>query len=404
MRGQRFWAGMLVLAAIGRPSSARACGGFFCDGGAAPPVQSSERVIFTHRDGVVTAYVQIQYQGDPDNFAWVIPVPALPRLGTASPAIFDAMDQLTAPTFEFHYRDRVETIKDDASGGCGNGGPRATTSYRDRTDSGSNVRVIGMSSVGPFETTTITSDNPNTIANWLVDHGYRLPRDADVILADYVRRRSYFVALRLRSDATSGTLAPIVLSYVGDEPCIPLKITALASTDVLDVTTFLVSRGRAVSTTYGEALPRYNLVRPVPGGVGGAPTTYWLVAQDAVREAGGRAFVTELATPVSRLAGDPLAEPVRELLAEGPYLTRLFTRIRREDMLADPGFSYRDDLVDVGNRHPVDLSDQPAFGRVFRVRVPGTALALAPFPLVGLALWRRRCARRPAGPRSPRAF
>ena len=393
MREQRFWAGVLLAATLA-PSSAEACGGFFCDGGATPPVQSAERVIFTHAGGVVTAYVQIEYQGNPDDFAWVIPVPALPRLSTASPAIFDAIDQLTAPTFEFRYRDRVETIKDDASGGCGNGAPASTTSYRDRTASGSNVRVLGMSNVGPYETTTITSDNPNTIANWLVGHGYRLPRDADVILGDYVRKRSYFVALRLRSDATAGTLAPLVLSYAGDEPCIPLKITALASTDVLDVTAFVVSRARAISSTYGEALPRYENVRPVPSGVGGALTTYWLVAQDAVREGGGRALVTELATPVSRLLADPLSAPVHDLLSQGPYLTRLFTRIRREDMLSDPAFVYRDDFPEVGNRHAVDLRGQPGYGQLWRVRAPGTALALLPLPLLGVALWRRR-SRRP---------
>lgn len=379
--------GAALGAAVLAAPAAWACGGFFCDGGPQPPVQASERVVFTQRGDEVTAHVQIQYQGDPDDFAWVIPVPAEPRITTASPRIFDELDALTAPLFEFRYRHRTDVVRDDAEGGCG-GTAAASGGLQDRSDTEANVRVLGMANVGPYATTTLTSDDPNALVNWLIDNGYRLPANAGAILAGYVDKRSYFVALRLRSSVFTGTLEPIAFTYRGQEPCIPLRITALASTDVLDVTAFVIADARATSTNYSDAQPAYADVRPDPARVGGAPTTYWLIAQSAVAAAGGRAFVTEIATPVSRWDDAPVAPETRAVLGQGRYLTRLFTRIRREDMIADPMFRFTRELPDVDNRHVVDLTDDPFYARARRV--PPAAWAALPLPILGFWLRRRR--------------
>ncbi len=66
-------AGMLFVA-----PSAHACGGFFCTN--VPVDQAAERIIFAvNDDGTIDAYVQINYTGAPDAFAWVVPVPTRPR-------------------------------------------------------------------------------------------------------------------------------------------------------------------------------------------------------------------------------------------------------------------------------------------------------------------------------------
>ena len=95
MRGlTRLGVGFLVLAAAtGAPAPAEACGGTFCD--QAPPgqapmpvVQTGENVRFVMQNGWVEAHIQIQYQGDPARFAWVIPLPAKPELSVGSQVLF----------------------------------------------------------------------------------------------------------------------------------------------------------------------------------------------------------------------------------------------------------------------------------------------------------------------------
>src|SRR5688572_17866542 len=67
----------ILMIGLAHAADALACGGFFCS--QTPVLQTAERVIFEIDGDQITAYVQLQYQGNDPNFAWIVPVPA--RLG-----------------------------------------------------------------------------------------------------------------------------------------------------------------------------------------------------------------------------------------------------------------------------------------------------------------------------------
>ena len=93
---------LIASAITALPSPARACGGFFCDN-LDPVVQTAERILFrVNADDTVTTIVEIQYQGPPSQFAWVLPVaPGLTveDITTAPAGLFDALEERTAPVF-----------------------------------------------------------------------------------------------------------------------------------------------------------------------------------------------------------------------------------------------------------------------------------------------------------------
>ena len=64
-----------------------------------PVIQTAERILFrVNDDDTVTTIVEIQYQGPPANFAWVLPVgPGLnvEDLGTAPAGPFDELERRT---------------------------------------------------------------------------------------------------------------------------------------------------------------------------------------------------------------------------------------------------------------------------------------------------------------------
>src|SRR5205814_371796 len=90
---------VLALSLLGAPRDAEACGGFFCS--RSPVDQTAEHIIFTvNDDHTVTAYVQIQYAGDKDDFAWIIPAPGIPKLSADLPdAAMRAIDVATEPQY-----------------------------------------------------------------------------------------------------------------------------------------------------------------------------------------------------------------------------------------------------------------------------------------------------------------
>ena len=81
-----------ALALTAAPSEARACGGTFCDAGpqAMPVDQTGENILFVIDGQHVEAHIQIQYDPDTDadQFAWVIPLQALPQFSVGSEPLF----------------------------------------------------------------------------------------------------------------------------------------------------------------------------------------------------------------------------------------------------------------------------------------------------------------------------
>ena len=79
------------------PNHADACGGFFCDS-AQPVNQQAERIIFHQgEDGSVTAVIQIQYQGEAEEFAWMLPVAGTPDVAVSSNAAFTRLQNASNP-------------------------------------------------------------------------------------------------------------------------------------------------------------------------------------------------------------------------------------------------------------------------------------------------------------------
>ena len=89
----------LLASSLLPATNALACGGFFCS--SIPVDQSKERIVFAIDDeaGEVEVHVQIFYAGPAPEFAWVVPVPAVPEVGVSSDQMFNLVSQMTQPTF-----------------------------------------------------------------------------------------------------------------------------------------------------------------------------------------------------------------------------------------------------------------------------------------------------------------
>ena len=397
--------GALAAAALFLPTPASACGGFVCDnpngGGPTPVVQAGERVIFENReDGKIRAYVQIRYNqpgGPPIGFSWIVPVMNVPEIGIASAALFDALDNATAPQFRFLTPQGTSTGGGGGGGGCGasdaSGAPLAGSAFAETDRSG--VMVWEEERVGDYETAVISSDDPMQLIEWLTTRDYDIPDGAEDLIGAYVDEGHVFAAFRYAPlGPGTGTLTPITLTMLADKPCVPIRITAIASTPILDVMVMALGPNRAAPYgPYVEATPDYDAIRQDFGSP--TQTTYQLEVDRAIGAAGDHAWVVEYASRSAELlasiADTTENQEARALLARNPYLTRFYTRYRPETMTIDPEFVFEGGS-DVSNFHVIDLTDT-RFAEADTD--PSNAIRIASAPTVviavGLALlWRRR--------------
>ena len=397
-------AGLLALGAWAAiPAPAGACGGFFCSGGGptgpTPVVQAAERVIFEQReDGTVRAYVQIRYdQQAPVGFSWIIPVLAVPEVGIAEAATFDELDTATSPQFRFINRSMPSFSGGGGGGGCGMGASsdeRASFGGAAAPEDGMTVPGVTVwetSRVGSYETATLEGDSAENLLLWLERNDYDIPASAADLIDDYVAEGHLFVAFKYDPlDVGRGTLDPIVLTYTGVKPCVPIRITAIASTPVLDVMILAFGPQRAhPEAGFMLTEPDYDAIRP--DGTMPTNTTYQEEVDRAISDAGGRAFVTELAAPTDTLSGLTDLEALA-LVDRNPYVTRFYTRLTPEAMTLDPEFVFPGG-EDVARLHVIDITP-PSMSSAGA----SSPLRYASFPallgLAGLALVVRRRRRR----------
>jgi hypothetical protein len=220
--GKRSWiagalAGLALSAAAPR---AEACGGFFCS--SSPIDQTAEHILFTvNSDQTVTAIVQIQYAGDKDNFAWIIPAPGIPKLTSDFPnAALTSLAKATDPNYFKNTCNRSQGLA-----------PGASKSFNAAADAGAvpGVGVLATQAVGPYDTTTLEATNATVLVDWLQQHQYRITTKMIPVLQPYIEAGMHFVALRLQANKDVSDIQPLGMTYDANKPSIPLQLTAVAA-------------------------------------------------------------------------------------------------------------------------------------------------------------------------------
>ncbi len=316
-----------AAALLSATPTAHACGGFFCNRQAID--QSGENIAFIYNDdGTVTTVVQILYQGPSEEFAWILPIPAEPTVDVGTDALFQALAGQTTPRFvtrtEIHGTCRNEPgcydhwARDDADGPMAGGG------FADAgvAPPGGEVDVRFRGSVGPFDVAVLRAGDADVLRTWLTDNGYEIPESAGAELDHYVALDHYFVALKLLKDRETGEIQPIVLTSENNEPCIPIRLTRIATVPDMPITAYFIADQRVRPLNFMMVQPDLD-----DFGLWTGETRYFDAVTRAVDDAGGHAFVTDYAgdVPTISIGMDPI-EDLRSVTEPGPFLRELQSR------------------------------------------------------------------------------
>ena len=220
---------------------ARACGGCFV-----PQVESTvvndHRMVFALSQEHTILWDQIQYSGDPKEFAWVLPVRRGTRVELSRDAWIAALDSTTQPRIQqpvppFSGGDGCDGI------GCGS----SRSAFADSAESASGappVQVIAQSVVGPYETVTLRSEDAEALQTWLRDNGYAIPPVIEPVIAAYTAEKLDFIALKLRPGQGVRAMKPVRIVTPGADATLPLRMVAAGVGANVGVTLFVISEGR----------------------------------------------------------------------------------------------------------------------------------------------------------------
>ncbi len=204
-------------------SNGFADGGFFWNK-AADLNEPSQKAIIHWADGREVLVIQVKYEGQAEDFAWVVPLPARPEIHAIPPAD-DPFAEISYFT-QHRPREGLRGAHEDGDG------PREPVTLLER-------KVVGV-----YDVAVLSASDPVALSQWLNNNGFAFPEKRADVLQHYTGKKWVYVAMRidrkaLNADAArklnTGELQPIRFTFASERMVYPLRISSVnaGQTEVL---------------------------------------------------------------------------------------------------------------------------------------------------------------------------
>ncbi len=239
------------------PSTALGCGGCFGPP-TSPTLVTGHRMAFAVSETQTVLWDQFEYQGEAEDFSWVLPVLPGAYVEVAEDAWLSALDTFTSTLINRpqlncpQFAGSPGGVYEDGSSGCGCGGNDEDSapgaSYASNSGPGAPqpppVTVVRQETVGPYDTVVLRSMDPDALRNWLTENGYVIPQEIEPVIDAYVNEGSDFLALRLSPGVGVKQMQPVRVITPGGEYLLPLRMVAAGVGSLVDIKLFVIAEQR----------------------------------------------------------------------------------------------------------------------------------------------------------------
>jgi len=279
----------LVLAPAFVTTDAQACGGCIVSQTETTQVTGHRMILSISKDRT-TLWDQISYSGEPQSFAWVLPIKGTVDVGLSSDAMFSALEQATSVTVN---SPTINCLPPDCQGGPPNAGGTGGGGGAD----GGGVTVIAQETVGPYDTVQLSSQDPNALKNWLTGNGYSVPQDIAPIIDTYVAEGFNFLALKLAPGKGINSMRPVRVTSTGATPVLPLRMVAAGTGLTTPITLFVMGEGRYEPANFSSfTIDASKLIWNWDT----SSSNYAQIKQDAFDVSFGKSWLIEAGEPFSK--------------------------------------------------------------------------------------------------------
>jgi hypothetical protein len=237
----------LLLMALASPASAFC--GFFVAGSGAKLTNNASQVVLLRNGRKTVMTMSNNYQGPPENFAMVVPVPVVLHekdVKTLPADVFEHIDALSAPRLvEYWEQDpcRPQVLYEMAPSAAGAGMP---TPEEKRSKGDLGVKVEARFAVGEYEIVILSARDSGGLETWLHQNKYQIPDGAQAALAPYVREQMKFFVAKVNIQKVhkdqNGTvvLSPLRFGFDADELRLPVRLGLLNAGGKQDLIVYIL--------------------------------------------------------------------------------------------------------------------------------------------------------------------
>ncbi|MFA6994754.1 MAG: DUF2330 domain-containing protein [Candidatus Paceibacterota bacterium] len=174
-------------------------------------LEADQKAIIAFENGVEHLILSVEYEGNADDFGWIVPVPSKPTLDSVRKDIFDCVEgMIDKPYVEEYYPPVLGNLE-----GIGS----STNKY---------VNVIESKVMGDLKTEVIDTNDKQLFFDWLNKNGYQYPTAKIDILDHYIDNHWYFVLSKVNAVENNSNTQPIKISFATPQIVYPMMISQLS--------------------------------------------------------------------------------------------------------------------------------------------------------------------------------
>jgi len=244
---------------VAQAGPAAAFCGFYVAKADAKLFNKASKVVLA-RDGNKTAITMASdYEGEPREFAVVIPVPTLierKQIDVVESKTVNHIDAFTAPRLvEYHDDDPCRDMGLVAVRQFSLSFLPAAAPLMKRADAARGVTVEAQYDVGEYDVLILSAKESDGMVQWPTENGYRIPKGAEAVLASYIKQNMrFFVAkVNLERMKTIGNayLRPLQVRYESAKFMLPVRLGTVNANGPQDLIVYALTRnGRVESANY----------------------------------------------------------------------------------------------------------------------------------------------------------
>ena len=215
-------------------------------------------VIVRHDDRTVLTMAN-DFQGDPKEFAVVIPVPTFitrEQIHVADRALIEHLDAYSSPRLVEYFDENPCRVRYyDALKSVG-----YTAMPRSETEEERRARSLGVAieaeyTVGEYDIIILSAEQSDGLETWLRESGYRIPDGASEVLGSYLKQGMRFFVARVNLEEQGklgySYLRPLQVAYETPKFMLPIRLGTVNADGPQELFVYTLTRkGRVETTNY----------------------------------------------------------------------------------------------------------------------------------------------------------
>ncbi|MDX2015175.1 MAG: DUF2330 domain-containing protein, partial [Myxococcaceae bacterium] len=234
------------------PFAAHAFCGFYVAGGGAELFNNATQVVLMREGTRTVLSMENNYQGPPEDFAMVVPVPVVlkkEQVKTLPRDVFRRVDTLSAPRLVEYWEVDPCYVEPEYERFADVQKSAVMREENAPSPKGGLVKVEARFEVGEYDIVILSAKDALALEQWLKENKYKIPSGAEPLFRPYIQNGLKFFVAKVNAKKVTfeqgmAKLSPLRFHYDAEKFELPVRLGLINAKDKQDLIVHVLARNQ----------------------------------------------------------------------------------------------------------------------------------------------------------------